>query len=595
MIYNKYLLLYLAKLFAIICFFIVTGATVTQAKQSNAAQSERICLSSSNRSMVSVPGKEREQNSFPRYDVRNYKSLSKALDMLGKKKAFLLIPDKQIVQGRLSIPANIILLFKNSGVINISRDAELIINGPIQAGRKQIFSGPGATIIYGGASRKAFPEWWGAKRDGKSDDTKPVQAAITSLSAGGGGKIEFAEGMYIVDSISLDSNVTIAGRGRKSIIAQKKNSQYCFSINPGNGGTADFHDNKRNIKMYNIHFLGTVLEDGFSEHVHLLNINAATDVIISNCWITGWRGDGIYLGSSNLAQTERHNRNIIIKDCHFDGLNNNNRNAITIKDCNGLEILNNSFTRSTRRDMPGAVDIEPSPNSFTVLRDISIIGNSFSQIGGGVGILSVVLPLKQKEMATPSRNIIISNNNIDGVIGSGRSHGINIMQNQGASEAESPNDISITGNVVKNTTRPFIFWGVKGVTITGNLFEDSLYTGFVSYINDHVSRNVMFNRNTFKDLGTDEGSGITVFTAEDISFVDNIFENVGMSKDKYGVAINLSRGVVERLRIENNKFKSRRATRAILMNRNRINNDELLIQIKSNNSFETGIKPVSYQ
>ena len=442
--------------------------------------------------------------------------------------------------------------------------------------------------------KQVFPEWWGAKRDGKSDDTRPVQAAINSLVARGG-EVVFANGVYVVDSISLTTGVSIVGSGRESVLEQKRYAQYCCSINPIDGGTPNPKDNKEKIRIHNIHFRGRVVADGFSEHVHLLNINAATDVDISNCWFSGWRGDGIYIGSSNTAQTERHNRNIIIRNCVFDGVNNDNRNAISIIDCDGLEIDNNTFSRCTRSNMPGAIDMEPDANRFSVIRNIKITRNKFDKIGGGVGIIAVVLPLSQKKLISPSRNIIIRDNFIDGLIGTGRSHGINIMHSQDADDSDIPNEIALIGNEIKNTSRPFVLWGLKGVTIANNIFSDSLYSGYVSYKTDHKSRDISFKNNSFKELGKSEGSGIIVFSSQNISFIDNIFEENGSPTDRHGTTIDLSKGTVTRIQIDNNRFRGKRASPAVLLSRDNNNNAELANHITQNNLFDAGIKPVFFQ
>lgn len=537
---------------------------------------------------------ENKQYELPHYDGNRFRSLSIALETIGAEEAVLDISNEQIVQGRIVIPANIAVQFQEKGVINIAPSSVVSIKGPVFAGRHQIFSGLGSVNISRGLVGRVYPEWWGAKRDGQSDDTRPVQAAIDSLATGGG-EVAFESGTYVVDSISLTSNISIVGSGRDSVLQQKKNSKYCCSVNPVNGGTPDPKDNKRNIRIHNIHFRGTVVADGFSEHVHLLNINAATDVVVSDCWFTGWRGDGIYIGSSNKAKTERHNRDIVIKNCVFDGINNDNRNAITVIDCDELKIDNNSFSRCTRSNMPGAIDMEPNADLFSIIKNISITRNKFSNIGGGVGVIALVLSVKQKNLITPSRNILIRNNTINGLIDAGRSNGIYIMQKQDADDADSPNEITIIGNEIINSARPFLLWGVKGVIMENNAFVDSLITGLASYTKGHKSRDILFKKNIFKELGTSDGSAITVFSAENILFEDNIFENIGLSNGRNGIAINLSKGIINKIQIENNQFKGKRTTHGVKMNTSDRSNAELVDYIMQNNTFDAGIKSVSFQ
>jgi len=587
-----YLILYLWIVIASIDTFNAFGINMTQDEMPDASQAHKTALLALNDS--SLDAKKNIQHELPHYDVNKFGSLANALVVIGKKAAVLVISNEQIVQKSSTIPANIFLQIQGKGIIKIAPKTELLILGMVYAERNQIFSGSGVVNFSGGMLRRVYPEWWGAKRDGKSDDTGPVQAAINSLSMGGG-EVLFADGVYVVDSISLSSNISIVGNGQKSVLEQKKNAKYCCSVNPGNGGTADLINNKQKIRIRNIHLRGTVASDGFSEHAHLLNINAATDVVISDCWLSGWRGDGIFIGSSNRAQTERHNRNITIINCDFDGVNNDNRNAISVIDCDGMEIDNNTFTKCTRPNMPGAIDMEPDANRFSVIRNITITRNRFKQIGGNVGIISLVLPLKQKDLIYPSRNIQISNNTINGEVGTGRSKGISITQNQNADEADIPNEITIAGNEIKDTGRPFVLWGAKGVSIENNVFAESVFTGLVSYTNGYNPRDIIFKNNIFSKLGTSDGYGITVFSAENISFIENTFENIGSTKDKRGIAIDLSRYVGNKVRIENNRFKGKRTTHAVIISRNWHDKPGFSDYISQHNSFEPGIESVSFQ
>jgi hypothetical protein len=92
--------------------------------------------------------------------------------------------------------------------------------------------------------------------------------------------------------------------------------------------------------------------------------------LIDNCVIEGFRGDGIIFGSGlndNAAPntlTERHNVDVTVTNCYIDGVNNDNRNGISVIDGNGVTIENNYFTRCSRSNMPGAIDIEPDAGVF---------------------------------------------------------------------------------------------------------------------------------------------------------------------------------------------------------------------------------------
>lgn len=317
-----------------------------------------------------------------------------------------------------------------------------------------------------GFVKEVYPQTWGAKGDGKTDDTQAVQNAINAIAKAGGGDVVFVKGTYLVNNVVLDSNVNIVGQGWDSILLQKSGATYGVSVNPGNGGTPNPADNKHDITIRNIQLKGTVEKDGFAEHFHLLNLNAVTKVTIKACKFAGWRGDAIYIGSGNIAQTERHNRSVTISGCSFDGLNNNNRNAVSIIDGDNIVIDKNSFAHCTRSDMPGAIDVEPD-FKFNIIKDIRISRNKFIKIGGQVNIAINIVPRVGKldrrlEHIAIIDNTILSENNI----------GIYVNQDQfDPNETPSSNDISISGNTIKNTKRPIVIHGFKYVNTKNNILE----------------------------------------------------------------------------------------------------------------------------
>lgn len=64
------------------------------------------------------------------------------------------------------------------------------------------------------------------------------------------------------------------------------------------------------------------------EHNPLISIFNAHDVTLSNLNLTGFRGDGVYVGQGNVVS----NHHIVIRNVIFDGVNFSNRNGISIID-----------------------------------------------------------------------------------------------------------------------------------------------------------------------------------------------------------------------------------------------------------------------
>jgi hypothetical protein len=266
-------------------------------------------------------------------------------------------------------------------------------------------------------------------------------------------------------------------------------------------------------------------------------------------------------------------------------VNNDNRNAISVIDCDGLIIDNNAFTHCTRSNMPGAIDIEPNDDRFAVVRNITISNNRFDEIGGNVGIISFVMAVRQNDLLSPSSNILIDNNTMTGLVAGNRSNGITLKQNQNADDATPSNDITISNNRLLNTARPFVILGVKGVNVIGNSFENAAMSALISYLGGFGCQDIVFKGNTFKELGNFDGVGISVFNVNRIRFADNTFDNVGMPSGSYGVVLDFHNGTVDWVYVENNRFKGKRTTIAVLKEANNVNFPEH--NTIRNNSYES--------
>lgn len=97
----------------------------------------------------------------PWADVRGYASLADAVAQLGGLSIDLVIYGLHTITDNLTIPANIRLVVKNGGLIDIATGKVLTINGPFEAGMYQVFSGSG-NVSFGASSIAAiYPEWRG--------------------------------------------------------------------------------------------------------------------------------------------------------------------------------------------------------------------------------------------------------------------------------------------------------------------------------------------------------------------------------------------------------------------------------------------------
>jgi hypothetical protein len=106
----------------------------------------------------------------------NYSTLAQALTTIGSNQVTLTIPAGTVaVTGNTAIPGNIALQVRNGGKFEVASGVTLTINGTVEAGPYQIFSGTGA-VILGGVST-VYDVWFA------SPPSTPEGAIAASVGA----------------------------------------------------------------------------------------------------------------------------------------------------------------------------------------------------------------------------------------------------------------------------------------------------------------------------------------------------------------------------------------------------------------------------
>ena len=221
---------------------------------------------------------------------------------------------------------------------------------------------------------------FGAKCDGVTDDEAAVQDAVNAAL-----QIQFPAGTCVLNgTVTLRAGTILRGGGMGvSIIKQggvSGSSMGTFYADSGAAGTK-----LAGIQIIDMTIYGQSDVLGFSEFQHLVSFNGVKDALIEKVEFKGFRGDGLYIGSGSNGTDERHNENIIVRNSVFDGMNNANRNGISVIDGDAVLIDNNTFRKTTQSNMPGAIDVEPNWNPFHIIRNITVTNNVFFGIGGKRG------------------------------------------------------------------------------------------------------------------------------------------------------------------------------------------------------------------
>lgn len=386
---------------------------------------------------------------------------------------------------------------------------------------------------------------FGAVGDGVADDTAAIQAAINAASA-----VYVPAGTYIVNVVTLDANTELHGDGSSSIIKQSASfaggSQGSLYVNSGAAGSQ-----VSNIVIRDLRIEGTnIAAPVFSEFKHLVSLNGVKNVLVANVEFVGFQGDGLYIGSGNIGGQERHNYNVTVRNCTFDGVNAENRNGVSIIDCDNATIEDCYFVNTTKTGMPGSIDCEPDANAFHVIRNIAIRGNRF--VGGNEAAIALLLQ-DQSSLTTPHENFLIEGNFIQ------KPKGFNF---NGENVSLGDNTISygvlFLRNTIKGSDTPFIIDGARGLTLQENTFEESQFAAELGYVTGNFDCALIGN--TFYRCGQNNVSGtrgLYIRTATRITLENNSFVDCGRADGSAGRSIEFVSGTSgSYIYLRNNEFSS---------------------------------------
>ena len=230
-------------------------------------------------------------------------------------------------------------------------------------------------------------KWYGAKGDGKTDDYDAIQKACAMPY-----NVYFPPGEYIIKKgyVKLRGGYTYYGDGKeKSIIIQRTASD---PKGLGGGGCFYVYSDDRNqyvagTQIKNLGFDGKVEEYGHGQWTHLLAFVGTENTLVEDCGFYNFRGDGILVSGGlsymRVPQDIRHNKNVVIRNCLFDGgglfLN---RNGVSFIDVDGAVIDSCLFNRIGHKELVksvGAVDVERDV-AHSITKNIKVVNSTFKQI-----------------------------------------------------------------------------------------------------------------------------------------------------------------------------------------------------------------------
>lgn len=327
--------------------------------------------------------------------------------------------------------------------------------------------------ISGNIRNKTFNASWLCAMDGITDDAPRINEMIEVC-----GNVFFPKGSYRLISafnpegklpkelhssvnghIAINkSNVTLEGETGTTFITDEPLITLSVFSQPN-----DIAHSTSNIKIQNITF--EVHNDGknFHEFMHTIKMMGVNGITIRNCTFNDFWGDGICLshyGDNPQTGERTRNQNVrILNNTIIGGNHHSNRNGISVVNGKNVLIKGNLIKNTSRKDMPGGIDVEPNNSAYTI-ENIRIIGNELEGIHGGVGAIAVV-----SYSDGPAHDISIMGNRIRNC-----QNGIHIY----IKTDNTTDNFVLKNNTISEVSNPLIFTGEgtsKDWVIADNTFD----------------------------------------------------------------------------------------------------------------------------
>lgn len=138
-------------------------------------------------------------------------------------------------------------------IYNVANGVTLTITGSVSAGLYQIFNctGTGKIVFNRANLKEVYPQWWGAKGDGTTDDSTPITKAAVSVKHGG--IIFFPPGTYIASHLQFGD---IYGETLTGVTFQGGNRDYTKIVSNSNVGNVFEFYKCPSITLDNLYFDG---------------------------------------------------------------------------------------------------------------------------------------------------------------------------------------------------------------------------------------------------------------------------------------------------------------------------------------------------
>jgi hypothetical protein len=362
---------------------------------------------------------------------------------------------------------------------------------------------------------------------GGADDTAAVQRAFDKAKQMGGARIKVPIGTFTLSSVVMPTKTELIGEGPGSVLQRLPDSiGRMITANPLSGPGAATAPNIEDIVIRNLTLRdANPIADYMAvyrkmQQYHLVGIYGVDRLTVDNVDFFGWRGDALYLGSGDAKSFVRHNRDVVIRNCRFDGFDRKNRNAISIGDASGILIEKNSFKNCSSASSPGQIDFEMNKDPGHTYTDVVVQDNTFTDNGGTAIVFDIAYGTEK--MGRPLSNVKLLRN----VIKNQQRRGILLNIYAGRDEKIPDMKTVIEDNRITSADIPIAIEGWKGVTVRGNSITDTqqgIHVGYGPF--GHGVQDVTVTGNTFSNVGFgqsgNKGSAVIIFNAIGVTVTNN--------------------------------------------------------------------------
>lgn len=418
------------------------------------------------------------------------------------KVGLVLAPGTWSITESITIGSNFELIIPRGAVLDISSGVTLTLNCTMSAGVHQIFSGSG-TVSGSLVVNRVYPEWFGAARDGSTDDATAINSAVT-LANGITGELYFSGGTYLIkSSITVQSNVSFVGIGPQSIVKVGDNADtqafYSFA------GVSD-------VSFRNFKIDGNKANQTTGDAIRITSDSGNNSgITISGMKFSNVHRIGIKLGGGSGSTSS-----VRVIGNEFSGVE-----AFCVNAAGGVEHLDVSHNYA-ESDCGQIAYIAGTSNTSD---HVSVIGNhlkssaGISAISNGTDVVingNILDSPTTDAIVCSSSNAVISGNLIRGGSCSIVVSGNNCSVTGNHSESALGEAINITGNqnlvsgnVISNPHREGIeINGADDCVISGNCLDDD---ATCAYFGIHVlgsSTGVIVSGNRVNGFTNAAGGGI---------------------------------------------------------------------------------------